>query len=184
MRCFAVAVVVLALTGCAQHRLMKELAQCDVGATIAHTDTVNWSNALVGTFEYVEKWKTELSHMPERGVDTLVLRLASAQERERARVRSIGNRPRDLWLTGRYIWKGQIAPEQAELIGGSVLVLGCSDCFDGSPTYLTPIRVGPKGFAGHWINYMTGNVMNVDRNGKRLPKPEGTFCATRVSSGD
>jgi hypothetical protein len=60
--------------------------------------------------------------------------------------------------------------------------LGCVECLDASPTYYRITHITAWGFTGRWINYHTGIGTYVDRRGRRLPDPEGFFCARRLAA--
>jgi hypothetical protein len=62
----------------------------------------------------------------------------------------------------------------------STLYIGCRDCTDSSPTHYRIRGVTPGGFWGTWADYQTGIGVLVDSSGKRLPNPEGYYCARRI----
>ena len=199
MRTLLLVVAALAQFGCAHARLASQAAACDIGGSpIAESDTSACPAALAGTFTLVRDYLER----PGVVLDStkLVLALASPEQRAFARSQTSWNpsrpseipnsHPRALWLSGRWIWSEQYRPFAAEVVDGRTclqgqrvcgswnVVLGCSNCFDGSPTYLYPTRVGAKGFAGEWINYNTG----IAQPRKGQPRSEGDFCAIRDAS--
>ncbi len=89
-------------------------------------------------------------------------------------LRRVGDRP----LAGRY--QAGRHRDTAE-VEGRVLYIGCRNCLDGSPTHYLIRGSAPNGFWGTWVNYQTGLVQAVDERGRRLPNPEGVFCAVRLN---
>jgi hypothetical protein len=60
------------------------------------------------------------------------------------------------------------------------MVIGCIDCFDASPTSYRILAWSAEGFRGTWSNPQSGIGVAIDRRGRRLPNPEGYFCARRL----
>ena len=85
-------------------------------------------------------------------------------------------------LIGRLEWmsQGQSYSDVVAVYRSSFTVGRAQDCEDCSPTYYS-IVISPSGFTGRWVDYQTGNVFAVDARGRKLPNPEGYYCARRVS---
>ena len=65
--------------------------------------------------------------------------------------------------------------QDAQLISGY-----CESCLDATWTYYRISEVRPDGFSGTWQDPQTGLGKLVDKNGQRLPDPEGYYCAYRI----
>lgn len=97
----------------------------------------------------------------------------------RSRVRGLGHYPRAaLQLVGHASIKGFAQQDKAEFDAG-ILYIGCRDCMDASPTIHRILEVSAGGFRGTWQDNMTGIAVMVDQMGRRLPNPQGYFCAER-----
>lgn len=90
--------------------------------------------------------------------------------------------PDTLLLAGRYEWEadGRVYGDTAEVLPRGMLVVGCVECLDASPTVHTIDALTADGFRGRWSNPQTGIGVIVDRRGRRLPNPGGYYCARRL----
>jgi hypothetical protein len=99
--------------------------------------------------------------------------------------RGLGGSVRRVWrpLVGRYeaVHDAAVYGTPAEM-GRAGFTLGCVECLDASPTYYRITQITSWGFTGRWINYQTGIGTYLDRRGRRLPDPEGFFCARRLGT--
>ena len=109
----------------------------------------------------------------------LTLAIADSLQRARSRERRIGHAPRaNLQLVGTLrSTSGRAWVEPVE-VDNNVLISGCRDCTDASPTFFRVTHVSSAGFAGTWRDFQTGIGIRVGPAGT-LPDPAGIFCARR-----
>jgi hypothetical protein len=170
--------ILIVTSACASvGRLSSEHACSEKPPEDARPATTERIDSLIGRFSLV----TVNTSWPSEGIQSnrtdLELARADSATVAAARGRMLG-RPRDLRLVGSERWSTTHPPQPAEVDAGT-LYIGCRDCLDGSPNILSITAISAHGFWGTWTDYQGGLIHNVGRNGQKLPRPAGYFCAMR-----
>ena len=172
--------VLLLAVGCASLGPLRSTGGCSETAPVdAEPATADQIPSLTGRFSLVQvttslpgegkpAFRSQLElHRPDTAtVSTMMFQRALGQ-------------PKDLRLVGSERWSQDHPPEPAEWDAGT-LFIGCRNCFDASPTHYRITAISPRGFWGSWIDYQTGTVHVIGKDGKVAPNPAGYFCATRL----
>jgi hypothetical protein len=178
--------VVASVLGCVRHQRTADLqpgAGCEVTPP---ADAFPMAPERIPLLAGVFRLTLVSTSGPTRwwGVSYLKLRPADSAEVAQSKTRRLGYFRRvNLHLIGRQRWpRDSVAHAGPAEMDGGTLYLGCRDCFDASPDFLTATAVAASGFWGTWHNYQTGIGVLVDKHGHRLPDPAGHFCAVRIDS--
>ena len=178
-----VTTVLMLLTGCATGRASAPPVEIDClppPSALSASDSARLS-VLAGTFRLTEVLTSFSAPSPGDAVShaTITLALADSLRRAQSRVRRIGYAPRrDLRLIGRL--RTSEGFEHPAEVDGTVLYIGCRDCYDASPLVMRVTEVAESGFRGTWRDYQTGIGRAYDpTTGRPTPDPAGHFCAQR-----
>ena len=172
------ALAVLALSGLATHS--SQSPSCRPPSRTATRVDSTQVRELAGTYQL-----TTVNTAPgyDQAVSQSRLRLATVDTGHLYMTHQVIGAVRRIWrpLAGREEWTiGDKVYSDTAIVTARGLVIGCTNCLDGSPTSYTILTVTDSGFTGTWFNPETGLGYPVDKQGRRLPDPSGYFCAQRV----